>query len=53
MKNLKGIKMLSKKEQQSINGGRKACNFFSQFCPPGQCCSNGLCMTYSFSCFML
>ncbi len=53
MKNLKGIKMLSKKEQQSINGGRRGCNMYNLFCPPGQCCSAIGCINYSYACFML
>ena len=38
LKNLKGAKLLSKNEQQSIKGGKRLCP-----CPPGQVCINGVC----------
>ncbi len=46
MKNLKGAKTLSKKEQKEINGGKARC-LYSQTGPPyctnGQVCVNGIC----------
>ncbi len=40
--NLNGAKALTKKEQKSINGGKIKCgNHF--YCPPLQCCIQGVC----------
>ncbi len=42
LKNLKGAKLLSKNQQQSIKGGRKYCNQ-QQDCPEGYACMNNMC----------
>ncbi len=42
MKILKNAKLLSKKEQQSINGGRRACDARGH-CGRGKCCYHGAC----------
>lgn len=43
MKNLKNAKILSKREQQSINGGRRACDMRGHCSGRGECCSGGAC----------
>lgn len=44
MKNLKNAKILSKTEQQSINGGKAACDA-RHFCGPNEVCLRGVCYT--------
>ncbi|HCT29363.1 MAG TPA: hypothetical protein DIW31_01200 [Bacteroidales bacterium] len=46
LKNLKGVKTLSKKEQQSINGGKKMCYWGPNgyYCIAPWVCVNGVCV---------
>jgi len=45
LKNLDGAKVLNKKEQQTILGGKIACDTHHD-CPPGQCCMGAFGGTY-------
>lgn len=42
LKELKGVKLLSKVEQKAIAGGY-ACRYPNDWCPPGSVCCGGLC----------
>jgi len=42
LKKMKGVKILSKKEQKAIKGGY-ACREPEMWCPPGSICVDGLC----------
>ncbi|WP_445456748.1 hypothetical protein [Flavobacterium sp. HNIBRBA15423] len=46
--NLQGAQELSKKEQKSVNGGRRACNLNlpNAGCGSNECCSKGICYPY-------
>lgn len=44
MKNLKNAKILSKKEQQSIDGGNTSSACMGNPCGEGEVCSNGRCI---------
>lgn len=45
LKDLKGVKELSKNEQKSLCGGKLACDP-QHPCPPGTCCVNYVCTMY-------
>lgn len=45
LKDLKGMKELSKNEQKSLCGGRLACDA-EHPCPIGDCCEKGICTRY-------
>ncbi|NOU17156.1 MAG: hypothetical protein HOO91_06315 [Bacteroidales bacterium] len=49
LKELKGVKLLSKTEQKSIVGGY-ACRYPNYSCPTGSFCCNGLCRPNGSSC---
>ncbi|MGE0076409.1 MAG: hypothetical protein AB7S48_00965 [Bacteroidales bacterium] len=46
LKELKGVKQLGKKEQQAINGGKKACLWGpeGEYCIAPYVCENGICV---------
>ncbi|GEM_PF-2120334 len=46
LKELKGVKLLSKKEQQGISGGKKMCLMGPNgyYCPSPYICVNGICV---------
>ena len=43
LKNLKEAKVLNKKEQRMIKGGKRYCSV-DYPCPPGQICVNHICV---------
>jgi len=43
--NLNDVKVLNKKKQKSINGGRVSCRYQSD-CHSGDCCSYGVCYRF-------
>ena len=46
LKELKGAKLLSKKEQQAISGGKKMCLWGpdGMYCPAPYVCIDGICV---------
>ncbi|MGE0076410.1 MAG: hypothetical protein AB7S48_00970 [Bacteroidales bacterium] len=46
LKELKGVKQLGKKEQQTVNGGKMQCLYSpeGEYCPYPYVCVNGICV---------
>ncbi|NOU17632.1 MAG: hypothetical protein HOO91_08745 [Bacteroidales bacterium] len=44
LKELKGVKVLSKNEQKSVAGGYQHCGDGIHYCWPGWCCSFNMCV---------
>ncbi len=45
LKDLKGVKEISKSEQKELNGGRIRCDF-AHICPKGSICINNVCVPW-------
>lgn len=45
LKELKGVKALSKEDQKQVKGGKISCDA-THLCPVNQCCENGVCTIY-------